>query len=69
MNLETGEVFYTHPPSKDTMEAELEKESDLDERYKQMVDGTPYQLWIDQPDKEVDQNVEKAELYARLLKK
>lgn len=54
VNLETGQIFYSRPRSMDSVELETELKSDTDFRYKQMLEGNNYQLWIDTPDAEQD---------------
>ena len=51
MNINTGSIYYSRSRSMDSIQTEFEEKSDIDTRYKKMLETQNYyQLWIDTPE-------------------
>lgn len=52
----------------DSLEVEVETENDLDYKYQKMTDAKTYKIWVNNMEKEPNEEEVKSEKYARYLK-
>ncbi len=48
VNIETGHIYFSRSRSMDSLQAEIDKNSDIDGQYEKMLkEGKNYRLWVD----------------------